>query len=107
MTSMPRARPIWQIFFTGKICPVRFVMWQMWITLVRGVIACSMRLARSSCEGGGTGKGDRKSTRLNSSHTVISYAVFCLKKKNNPWNLDALQELERESGRKVCTILQL
>src|SRR5438132_9971684 len=25
--------------------------------------------------------GDRKSTRLNSSHTVISYAVFCLKKK--------------------------
>src|SRR5215204_6728971 len=27
---------------------------------------------------------DRKSTRLNSSHTVISYAVFCLKKKNNP-----------------------
>src|SRR5438034_4171074 len=27
------------------------------------------------------GKRDRKSTRLNSSHTVISYAVFCLKKK--------------------------
>src|SRR5256885_12663248 len=26
-------------------------------------------------------KGDRKSTRLNSSHLVISYAVFCLKKK--------------------------
>src|SRR5947207_10317211 len=29
------------------------------------------------------GPGDRKSTRLNSSHTVISYAVFCLKKKKN------------------------
>src|SRR5256885_10817454 len=28
--------------------------------------------------------GDRKSTRLNSSHLVISYAVFCLKKKNSP-----------------------
>src|SRR5258708_25015610 len=27
-------------------------------------------------------KGDRKSTRLNSSHQIISYAVFCLKKKN-------------------------
>src|SRR5205809_5832395 len=27
-------------------------------------------------------KGDRKSTRLNSSHGYISYAVFCLKKKN-------------------------
>src|SRR5437868_13093978 len=28
--------------------------------------------------------GDRKSTRLNSSHVSISYAVFCLKKKNIP-----------------------
>src|SRR5205807_7930413 len=28
------------------------------------------------------GREDRKSTRLNSSHLVISYAVFCLKKKN-------------------------
>src|SRR2546422_10672734 len=28
-----------------------------------------------------TSKGDRKSTRLNSSHGYISYAVFCLKKK--------------------------
>src|SRR5260221_903816 len=28
---------------------------------------------------------DRKSTRLNSSHTVISYAVFCLKKKKSPY----------------------
>src|SRR5258708_30434841 len=27
---------------------------------------------------------DRKSTRLNSSHQIISYAVFCLKKKNYP-----------------------
>src|SRR5256886_7427800 len=29
------------------------------------------------------GKRDRKSTRLNSSHSQISYAVFCLKKKNS------------------------
>src|SRR5699024_2077282 len=29
----------------------------------------------------GTASGDRKSTRLNSSHVSISYAVFCLKKK--------------------------
>src|SRR5207244_11839795 len=28
------------------------------------------------------GRRDRKSTRLNSSHQIISYAVFCLKKKN-------------------------
>src|SRR5258708_18261144 len=30
-----------------------------------------------------TPRGDRKSTRLNSSHQIISYAVFCLKKKKN------------------------
>src|SRR5476649_2125329 len=31
---------------------------------------------------------DRKSTRLNSSHTVISYAVFCLKKKSDRFALE-------------------
>src|SRR5437588_8788575 len=33
-------------------------------------------------------RADRKSTRLNSSHTVISYAVFCLKKKKNKNSAD-------------------
>src|SRR2546422_4173091 len=33
--------------------------------------------------GPGRPRSDRKSTRLNSSHGYISYAVFCLKKKNN------------------------
>src|SRR5256885_17194903 len=33
------------------------------------------------CVDTGGGEADRKSTRLNSSHLVISYAVFCLKKK--------------------------
>src|SRR3712207_8653533 len=37
-----------------------------------------------SCPGGsGRNLSDRKSTRLNSSHANISYAVFCLKKKNH------------------------
>src|SRR5256885_11211629 len=35
---------------------------------------------RIEAEGGKWGRPDRKSTRLNSSHLVISYAVFCLKK---------------------------
>src|SRR5476649_1736202 len=38
---------------------------------------------------------DRKSTRLNSSHTVISYAVFCLKKKKmNSMASTILKEIE-------------
>src|SRR2546426_7673604 len=35
----------------------------------------------AGAEVAGRGEGDRKSTRLNSSHLVISYAVFCLKKQ--------------------------
>src|SRR3712207_9246530 len=37
--------------------------------------------ARAEEEFGGQRSGDRKSTRLNSSHANISYAVFCLQKK--------------------------
>src|SRR5947208_7022621 len=49
---------------------------------------------KAACSGPAKGRGpdapskvdhpyrDRKSTRLNSSHQIISYAVFCLKKKN-------------------------
>src|SRR5947207_10901646 len=55
------------------------------------------RRARRAPRGGRP--ADRKSTRLNSSHTVISYAVFCLKKKNigaeQPRDDDALTDHER------------
>src|SRR5256885_10206364 len=40
-------------------------------------------------------RGDRKSTRLNSSHLVISYAVFCLKKKNTPDSRCGQSSLQR------------
>src|SRR5436190_8265002 len=40
-------------------------------------------LTTVSAEARAASTSDRKSTRLNSSHTVISYAVFCLKKKNH------------------------
>src|SRR5690625_6065670 len=38
---------------------------------------------------------DRKSTRLNSSHVAISYAVFCLKKKNKKRQLTPATEVHR------------
>src|SRR2546430_10920274 len=38
---------------------------------------------------------DRKSTRLNSSHSQISYAVFCLQKKKNPHQREHLDDLQR------------
>src|SRR3712207_8410511 len=44
------------------------------------------RLARQAAEQRERGLADRKSTRLNSSHANISYAVFCLKKKTHIFN---------------------
>src|SRR5438067_8105521 len=43
---------------------------------------------------------DRKSTRLNSSHVSISYAVFCLKKKNNP-NICAMKTTTEHETRRI------
>src|SRR5699024_8001702 len=45
--------------------------------------AASAGSRASAQPGSGTSAPDRKSTRLNSSHVSISYAVFCLKKKKN------------------------
>src|SRR5262245_63091561 len=47
---------------------------------------------------GATGTIDRKSTRLNSSHLGISYAVFCLKKKTTP--------AHRQSMQSLCTLVE-
>src|SRR5207245_6910778 len=43
-------------------------------------------------------QGDRKSTRLNSSHGSISYAVFCLKKKNRKTKIKIIRNARSESS---------
>src|SRR3712207_8837956 len=43
-------------------------------------------------------EGDRKSTRLNSSHANISYAVFCLKKKGSNYRGSAVLTTTRRGG---------
>src|SRR6267142_1406256 len=46
-------------------------------------------------------RGDRKSTRLNSSHMSISYAVFCLKKKKKRkgvWDTEEKEEKRKGKG---------
>src|SRR5439155_25776592 len=47
------------------------------------VFQAVVELAVAELEAEAAGRQDRKSTRLNSSHVAISYAVFCLKKKNS------------------------
>src|SRR5256885_11730555 len=56
-------------------------------TLFRSNAQADMEVVGEAADGPAAVRGaratDRKSTRLNSSHLVISYAVFCLKKKKN------------------------
>src|SRR5688500_19279578 len=47
-----------------------------------GGLTCGRQVRADFDQGEDVGGQDRKSTRLNSSHLVISYAGFCLKKKN-------------------------
>src|SRR5256886_3110894 len=60
---------------------------------------------RMACGGTpGRSRRDRKSTRLNSSHSQISYAVFCLKKKkNNKTQTDPLSHIFRTPERTRIT----
>src|SRR2546429_6596287 len=51
-------------------------------------------------------QSDRKSTRLNSSHGYISYAVFCLKKKNNTEDTDYILVSDFQSVRLPYQLLQ-
>src|SRR5438034_3611035 len=63
--------------FWGKISRVLFVALPGLVAIslvVGGIVIMNIMLMAVA-------ERDRKSTRLNSSHTVISYAVFCLKKK--------------------------
>src|SRR5437773_4525885 len=63
------------------------------LVVVRGAVG---EAAVGEAGRGGRADRDRKSTRLNSSHITISYAVFCLKKKNdtmrshNLWRSDCV-----------------
>src|SRR2546426_6823992 len=74
------------------------------VLLAAAVILADAPLARVSPAAGAALAGcaaDRKSTRLNSSHLVISYAVFCLKKKNR-YALRLYSALPPEPHRAPC-----
>src|SRR6266508_4659880 len=47
---------------------------------------------------------DRKSTRLNSSHVAISYAVFCLKKKKHPYQIKKFKKSNINRNKKPKNI---
>src|SRR6476660_10221847 len=58
------------------------------------------RASGSTCWRRGACRADRKSTRLNSSHQIISYAVFCLKKKKNTNNILTAKKKKKKATEK-------
>src|ERR1022692_835912 len=71
--------------------------------LARGRLSCSSSQCQARWWSPSRASIDRKSTRLNSSHLVISYAVFCLKKKNNE-EADADEKMLRISMDAKATV---
>src|SRR5258707_10040833 len=67
----------------------------------------AVQIARTDFDGGGARRGadpaDRKSTRLNSSHANISYAVFCLKKKKKTQISNVPHEEQETGERRPCS----
>src|SRR5258707_9035261 len=74
--ALPISMILWALTRTlgSKAAPVPVTSAPPWMKIQTG--------SPSSSPSERTGVVDRKSTRLNSSHANISYAVFCLKKKN-------------------------
>src|SRR5471030_3462870 len=80
--NLPSFSFLLSLFFLMIRRPPRSTLFP-YTTLFRSGPAVRARTRRKSIVGGGQPKLDRKSTRLNSSHLGISYAVFCLKKKKD------------------------
>src|SRR5437899_8955765 len=87
------------LFFLNDPAPTE-IYTLSYTTLFRSPGEGFPKIRQETCETGGPGQAgmekaqevelghtDRKSTRLNSSHLGISYAVFCLKKKNKKYPL--------------------
>src|SRR3712207_8938962 len=84
-TTLFRSRPVGQLA-EGRGVQVVYVVAGLVVARVvwcTGHAAVGRSLLRALCALGAGEQADRKSTRLNSSHANISYAVFCLKKKKN------------------------
>src|SRR6476620_6832326 len=71
------------------------------ISLAAAAVAAGSRVACPPAPAVGTAPRDRKSTRLNSSHVNISYAVFCLKKKSDRRHGDEALSTERAMCRRL------
>src|SRR5436309_6864660 len=110
LLAIPHSRLLYSIFFLMIRRPPRSTLFP-YTTLFRSAqrraarharpgsaLSRAARCAQGSRRRQGDGK-DRKSTRLNSSHVKISYAVFCLKKKKKTKNNQSYHTIIIENNR--------
>src|SRR5258708_31530761 len=90
--------------YTTLFRSVRTLVWRE-ETLGNPEEACARSLTRVLCSRSVIRETDRKSTRLNSSHQIISYAVFCLKKKKKKENKSTqIRRYERHAESMNCRV---
>src|SRR5207253_10780217 len=83
-TTLFRSNGMWNACKGGKKPSRTSVLAQIRNTNIKKtILGTGVRFAKNGNNRYATFFLDRKSTRLNSSHVAISYAVFCLKKKNH------------------------
>src|SRR5256885_8272695 len=70
----------------SPITPQSTIIQSIYTTTTASIPTLTLKIVRDLWNNNNHKYKDRKSTRLNSSHLVISYAVFCLKKKKNNYN---------------------
>src|ERR1039457_7420538 len=73
-------------------------------TLFRSAVSCQSLGYQRDVRKGGRRTRDRKSTRLNSSHLVISYAVFCLKKKKHTHHTHRFRSIKLAEARTTISL---
>src|SRR5499427_2807982 len=91
----PDAPPLREVIFHGKNSLPAFTLFQKRF--------CRPPAGQPADRLWGYNHQDRKSTRLNSSHTVISYAVFCLKKKKKTLSVFYLNKKKTKHNNKTKT----
>src|SRR3982750_4956338 len=97
-----KSLPLFFFFFLMIRRPPRSTLFP-YTTLFRSLPSVRSLRGCPRCRGGLLGHEDRKSTRLNSSHDQISYAVFCLKKKKERNITTCLLAATHPSARLVNT----
>src|SRR2546422_5900953 len=96
-TLFPYTTLFRSIIFVSALFAILYYLGVMQLVVKAFAIVMNKVMGASGAESLNVAASDRKSTRLNSSHGYISYAVFCLKKKKKYREIRTLTYTTREA----------